>query len=151
MACEPDFSFCDDREDLKDVLDELEVALECVNERMCEEEPMAKRPRFAHVSCDEVLKTIEDRVPGNTKKATAKWLRVFDKYAKEKGIVCDLRTISAENLGSILEVMYLELRQRNSQGEPSWLPCCSPAPSSRDQERHQHFQRSRLPERKQRP
>ena len=44
-----------------------------------------------------------------------KWLRVFDEYAKEEGIVWDLRTISAENLGSILEVMYLELRQRNGQ------------------------------------
>ena len=30
----------------------------CERERECEEEPMAKRPRFASVSRDEVVKTV---------------------------------------------------------------------------------------------
>ena len=55
-------------------------------------------------------------MPENTKKATLKWVTVFNEYLAEKGIGFDFGTGGAEELSLILSQTYKELRQKN--GEP---------------------------------
>ena len=80
------------------------------------QEPPAKQARFASVSASDVEEMLAKRVPENTKKATLKWVTVFNEYLAEKGIGFDFGTGGAEELSLILSQTYPELRQKN--GEP---------------------------------
>ena len=65
--------------------------------------------RFVQVSEDEIDRIRESRVSTNTKRAT-NVSRMFGVQSIEK---CDLKTISATNLSSILKHAYVEIRQIN--------------------------------------
>ena len=80
------------------------------------QEPPAKQARFASVSASDVEEMLAKRVPENTKKATLKWVTVFNEYLAEKGIGFDFGTGGAEELSLNLSQTYPELRQKN--GEP---------------------------------
>ena len=80
------------------------------------QEPPAKQARFASVSASDFEEMLAKRVPENTKKATLKWVTVFNEDLAEKGIGFDFGTGGAEELSLILSQTYPELRQKN--GEP---------------------------------
>ena len=80
------------------------------------QEPPANQARFASVSASDFEEGLAKTVPENTKKATLKWVTVFNEYLAEKGIGFDFGTGGAEELTLILSQSYPELRQKN--GEP---------------------------------
>ena len=90
-------------------------------------EPPLKQNRFATVDEDEIDQLLKDRVPLSTRHTTEKWLRVIEAYLKEKGTTVDFGTVEESVLASILQKMYVELRQRNDQpyGKSSLLGCRS--------------------------
>ncbi|XP_065191917.1 uncharacterized protein KIAA1958-like [Sycon ciliatum] len=71
--------------------------------------------RFVQVSESDLDRIRESRVPANTKRATKNWMRVFDTWCVENKKTCDLKTIQATDLASILKHAYVEIRQVNKQ------------------------------------
>ena len=83
------------------------VQIVCVVTNQGSGNPNCLNSRFASVRCEEVAKAHTDRVPEKTnkqtKKNTAKCLRIFQEYTQEKGIACDLSPATAESLSALLE------------------------------------------------
>ena len=71
--------------------------------------------RFKSVTDKDLDQIREDRVPENTKKATKQWMIVFKEWCTARKCVCDLRTVSASRLGSLLKFAYVEIRQQNGE------------------------------------
>ena len=64
------------------------------------------------------------RIPKNTKRNTETWLAVLNLWLKETGRTCDLKTVSAQALASLLEHAYAEIRKQDfSEYSQSSLMC----------------------------
>lgn len=75
----------------------------------------AKKPRFASVNTDVLEKILKDKDSANTKKATARSMRLFTKYIQEKCLDIDIDTCGRGELDTILTTFYAEAR--NKEGE----------------------------------
>ena len=71
-------------------------------------------PRFVTVSTEEKEKLLDDAIPNSTKAANRFWLNVFNDFCKQNDCVCDLKTVSEENLSSILENFYCGVRRQDN-------------------------------------
>ena len=80
-----------------------------------ENEPSAKKPRFASVSSPLIDKIVADSTPDQTKKATKFWLSLFDKYCTEKRYKINLAASSPEEIAAVLRQFYVEVW--NTDGE----------------------------------
>ena len=90
-------------------------------------EPPAER-RFSSSSSQDFRTAVEATVAENTRKANDQWLRCFQQCCAEKKISIDLCSSSVEEIASVLERFYLEVRKQG--GEPygrSTLLCCRAA------------------------
>lgn len=80
-----------------------------------ENEPPAKKPRFATVSEEGIKDLRRKATPEGTRSCTKAWLAVFDSYCTEKEKAVDLKAISATELNEVLRHFYVEVRQKNGQ------------------------------------
>ena len=72
-------------------------------------------PKRFHASSDaDRVKLVNDAVPKKTSESNTCWKRVFDEYCGEaKGKVVDFKTVSAEELASVLESFFVDVRKKN--------------------------------------
>ena len=75
-------------------------------------EEIGRIHRFDDVTLSQEAQLLADAVPDKTKQANEFWLRVLRSFCREKNIVLDLRTCSAEDLNECLKKLYAGLRTR---------------------------------------
>ena len=75
-------------------------------------EEIGRIHRFDDVTLSQEAQLLADAVPDKTKQANEFWLRVLRSFCREKNIVLDLRTCSAEDLNECLKKLYAGIRTR---------------------------------------
>ena len=74
--------------------------------------PPEKKARFATCEEKELVEIVKGRVPKGTQQTTDKWHVVITQYMGKKKVRIDFETISKKDLCSLLERLYVELRQK---------------------------------------
>ena len=70
----------------------------------------AVNSRFVRVSEQDVEKMLWEQENKNTKNSTKNWLKVFSDYLVAEKKQCDLKSVSASHLASILKFAYVSLK-----------------------------------------
>ena len=70
------------------------------------------KPRFGHVSDETLLQLITQAGNENTARATSSWLRVVSDDRSQKGPTISFVCSSAEELATVLEKVYAEVRPK---------------------------------------
>ena len=76
-------------------------------------EPAAER--FHESTEEDRQKLIDDALPKKTAQANAFWKRVLDEYCEKNSITMDFKTVSAEDLASVMERFLVDVRRKDGQ------------------------------------
>ena len=80
------------------------------------ENELPAKQHFSSSSSQDLRTAVEATVAENRRKANDQWLRCFQQYCAEKKISIHLCSSSVEEIVSVLERFYLEVRKQG--GEP---------------------------------
>ena len=74
---------------------------------------MASKERFSSVTEEKLQQIKIDSRAESTVKATKFWSSLFEDYLREKNIVIDLKTCTADELAAVLKKLYVEVRKKD--------------------------------------
>ena len=70
-------------------------------------------PRFFSLTEEEKGNLLDKATPTSTKTNSRYWMDVFEDFCKENGRVCVLKTVTEEDIASILEDFYVGVRRQD--------------------------------------
>ena len=71
--------------------------------------------RFGNSSKEDRDKLLRDAVPASTRNATSYWITVFKDFCMASYIVCNLETVSEDELANALEHFFCSIRKKNRE------------------------------------
>ena len=70
-------------------------------------------PRFSSLTEEEKGNMSDKATPTSTKTNSRYWMNVFEDFCNENGRVCELKTVTEEDIASILEDFYVGVRRQD--------------------------------------
>ena len=82
---------------------------------MAEESSSTRRHRFDDLFASQEASLLQEAVPHKTMRANQFWVRTLLSFCREKGILLDLSTCSAETLDDCLKKFYFSLKTKKGE------------------------------------
>ena len=71
--------------------------------------------RFGNSSKEDRDKLLRDAMPASTRNATSYWITAFKDFCRASSIVCNLETVSEDELANVLEHFFCSVGKKNGE------------------------------------